>query len=121
MNKARNDSFARVNTKQKTVANMEWCTYKQNLLLRSNIRTTMTTQEQESASLRRIILPIHCRTNFINLFQVYPTLDSNILPKVDTEQLNFGHGTVIWYVEKNLTIEWYNGSKKQRLRESRKN
>ena len=95
INKAWDDSFARVVTNRKAIADRGWWPYNRNLLLHPKIRATMTVKELEKEPSRSIIIPTHRITNFVDISIEQPTLDAKFLPPVDTKKLNLGQGTAM--------------------------
>ena len=92
--KAWYESFGRVETNKKAIAERGWFPYNRNLLTYPDIRSTMTEVEKAAESEKNIILPSH---HFVEDLTM-PTLDEKYLPikpGMKEEKLNFATGTAM--------------------------
>ena len=92
--KAWDESFGRVDTNKKAIAERGWFPYNRNLLTYQDIRSTMTEVERAAKLEKKIILPSHHFVKDLTL----PTLDEKHIPikvGMKEEKLKFTSGTAM--------------------------
>ena len=73
-------SFARVETNKVAIAERGWFPLNRKLLISTQLRSTMTKNEQRDETGNGVIIPYHATDNFVEIADNEPTLDLQYLP-----------------------------------------
>ena len=102
INKAWAQSFARVNSNKKAIAERGWYPYNRQLMTSPHIRSSITAEEEENELLPNssVILPIQTRESIIDLSHSEPTVNPTFLsPTPVTATPNFTTGVAAWCLD----------------------
>ena len=80
INYAWDESFARVETNKTAIAERGWFPLNRKLLIDTQLRSTMTVNEQRDERTNGVIVPYHATDNFVEIADNEPTLDLQYLP-----------------------------------------
>ena len=80
VNYAWEQSFARIDSNRTAIVERGWFPLNRNLLLDKQLRSTMTTEEQDEEADEGVVLPYTASDNYAIIDETAPTLDIQYFP-----------------------------------------
>ena len=100
VNYAWEQSFARIDCNRTAIVERGWFPLNRNLLLDKQLRSTMTTEEQDEEAGEGVILPYTASDNYAIIDETAPTIDVQYLPPVAAHQKpNVQNGMAAWCLD----------------------